>query len=126
MKIHICYGKMMRFYGNKKFGYMKQLQYVILTLALVAVSCSNKKAPEDSILQESLPVDTISAPAKADTIINEKPYEEPTKASSSSHHSYHSDKELDNMRGFDPASEDDMDDNGMQRYFDANDDEAWD
>jgi len=32
----------------------------------------------------------------------------------------------DNMRGFDPASEDDMDDNGMQRYFDANDDEAWD
>ena len=30
------------------------------------------------------------------------------------------------MRGFDPASEDDMYDNGMQRYFDANDDEAWD
>ena len=30
------------------------------------------------------------------------------------------------MRGFDPASEDDMDDHGMQRYFDANDDEAWD
>ena len=28
--------------------------------------------------------------------------------------------------GWDPASEDDMDDNGMQRYFDANDDEAWD
>ena len=30
------------------------------------------------------------------------------------------------MRGFDPASEDDMEGNGMQRYFDANDDEAWD
>jgi len=29
------------------------------------------------------------------------------------------------MRGFDPASEDDMDDNGMQRYFDANDEETW-
>lgn len=40
--------------------------------------------------------------------------------------SRHEDEELDNMRGFDPASEDDMDDNGMQRYFDANDDEAWD
>ena len=25
-----------------------------------------------------------------------------------------------------PASEDDMDDNGMQRYFDANDEDAWD
>jgi hypothetical protein len=34
-------------------------------------------------------------------------------------------KDLDNMRGFDPASEDDMDDNGMQRYFDANDEETW-
>ena len=32
----------------------------------------------------------------------------------------------DNMRGFDPASEDDMDDNGMTRYMEANDEEAWD
>ena len=31
----------------------------------------------------------------------------------------------DNMRGFDPASEDDMDDNGMTRYIEANDEEAW-
>lgn len=52
--------------------------------------------------------------------------EESAKVSGSSHSSYHREKELDNMRGFDPASEDDMDDNGMQRYFDANDEEAWD
>ena len=32
----------------------------------------------------------------------------------------------DNMRGFDPASEDDMHDNGMTRYMEANDEEAWD
>ena len=32
----------------------------------------------------------------------------------------------DNMRGFDPASEDDMDDNGMSRYMDNYDDEGWD
>ena len=32
----------------------------------------------------------------------------------------------DNMRGFDPASEDDMDDNGMGRYMENNDDEGWD
>lgn len=50
----------------------------------------------------------------------------PTESYSSSGRSRHEDKELDNMRGFEPASEDDMDDNGMQRYFDANDDEAWD
>jgi len=28
--------------------------------------------------------------------------------------------------GFDPASEDDMDDNGMSRYMENNDEEGWD
>lgn len=32
----------------------------------------------------------------------------------------------DNMYGFDPASEDDMDDNGMSRYMENNDEEGWD
>ena len=32
----------------------------------------------------------------------------------------------DNMRGFDPASEDDTDDNGMGRYMENNDEEGWD
>ena len=31
----------------------------------------------------------------------------------------------DNMRGFDPASEDDMDDNGMSRYMENNEEEGW-
>ena len=34
--------------------------------------------------------------------------------------------EPDNMRGFDPAFEDDMDDNGMSRYMENNDEEGWD
>ena len=34
--------------------------------------------------------------------------------------------ESDNMRGFDPASEDDMEDNGMSRYMENNDDEGYD
>ena len=34
--------------------------------------------------------------------------------------------EPDNMRGFDPASEYDMDDNGMRRYMENNDEEGWD
>ncbi|MBQ6079461.1 MAG: hypothetical protein IJK93_04190 [Muribaculaceae bacterium] len=38
----------------------------------------------------------------------------------------HNGKTSDNMRGFDPASEDDMDDNGMSRYFENNDEEGWD
>lgn len=32
----------------------------------------------------------------------------------------------DNMRGFDPATEDDMDDNGMTRFMEVNDEEGWD
>ena len=31
-----------------------------------------------------------------------------------------------NMRGFDPALEDDMNDNGMIRYMENNDEEEWD
>ncbi len=32
----------------------------------------------------------------------------------------------DNMRGWDPASEDDMPDNGMGRYSENNDERGWD
>lgn len=38
----------------------------------------------------------------------------------------YSEQHNDNMRGFDPASEDDMDDNGMSRYMDNYDEEGWD
>lgn len=37
----------------------------------------------------------------------------------------HPHHEPDNMRGFDPASEDDMEDNGMSRYMENNDEEGW-
>ena len=43
-------------------------------------------------------------------------------SASSSHDSHHND----NMRGFDPASEDDTHDNGMSRYMENYDDEGWD
>ena len=38
----------------------------------------------------------------------------------------HKSSGYDNMRGFDPASEDDMEDNGMSRYMENNDEEGWD
>ena len=47
----------------------------------------------------------------------------PTSSSSSCSHESNS---YDNMRGFDPASEDDMEDNGMSRYMENNDEEGWD
>ena len=45
---------------------------------------------------------------------------------SSSSFSRDDEPEYDNMRGFDPASEDDMPDNGMSRYMENNDEEGWD
>ena len=45
-----------------------------------------------------------------------------TSSPSSLRGAYHSG---DNMQRFDPASEDDMDDNGMSRYMNAYDDEDW-
>ena len=48
-----------------------------------------------------------------------------TPTASSSSHSHES-SSYDNMRGFDPASEDDMEDNGMSRYMENNDEKGWD
>jgi len=50
----------------------------------------------------------------------------PSHSSSSYSHGASSSTSSDNMRGFDPASEDDSDDNGMSRYMDNDDDEGWD
>ena len=47
-------------------------------------------------------------------------------SSSSSSSRSHKSNRYDNMRGFDPASEDDMEDNGMSRYMENNDEEGWD
>ena len=45
---------------------------------------------------------------------------------SRSYYDYEEDEEEeDGMRGFDPASEDNMDDNGIDRYMENNDDEGW-
>lgn len=65
--------------------------------------------------------DDTYVPDSVEIIETDKP--KPTKSSSSSRKTY---REPDNMRGFDPASEDDMEDNGMSRYMEANDDEGWD
>ena len=67
--------------------------------------------------------DSIS---KKDSVMKEVPKEEPKvtlPVSSSSRNSSY--QPSDNMRGFDPRSEDDMDDNGMSRYMNAYDDEDW-
>ena len=72
----------------------------------------------------------VSCKQKYDSVAPEPPTaSEPTSLpshSSSSSYSGSSSSSSDNMRGFDPASENDMDDNGMSRYMENNDDEGWD
>ena len=50
----------------------------------------------------------------------------PSSHSSQSYSSSRDDDDYDNMRGWDPASEDDMEDNGMRRYMENYDEEGWD
>ena len=107
---------------------------IIIGVALLALSCDNGKGGkinEPSSGGHGIGIDT-------ETVNQIKQYEDSIKvkepeiespktispsSSSSSRCSY---EESDNMRGFDPASEDDMDDNGMSRYMENTDDEGWD
>ena len=108
---------------------MKKL-FGILSLALLLLSCQNKSRQKYSpTLTETQSEESYLQP---DTAVTEevKELQEEVKvpstptASSSSHS--HESSSYDNMRGFDPASEDDMEDNGMSRYMENNDEEGWD
>ena len=108
--------------------------WILFILFLLLLSCGNKaksdlplsdveegwgeryqKELEDSLAKEKALNDN---PAK-DAVAN------PTSVSNSSSSSrVH--RSSDNMRGFDPASEDDMEDNGMRRFMENNDEEGWD
>ncbi len=101
--------------------------FIILQSALLANCKGCHEAPpqtdtEDNITEwpQKLEADTLVEPKQE---IEEKMEQaSPSKSTRSSSSSYNND----NMRGFDPASEDDMDDNGMSRYMENNDEEGWD
>ena len=115
--------------------------FIVLQSALLA-NCKGchetppRTSTEENIVEwpPKIEVDTI-VEAKQEVEEKKEP-EEKSKASStakpvssskstrSSSRSY--DDDDDNMRGWDPASEDDMDDNGMSRYMENNDEEGWD
>ena len=99
---------------------------VFIALMMLMVACTNRKHPSDYYPRSDSSYQYESESKETDSVIKDVPSKELVNTQSSSNSTHRKEKELDNMRGFDPASEDDMDDNGMQRYFDANDDETWD
>ena len=113
-------------------GRMKYIPIIIIAVSLLtACGNSSNKGKSDVICGgPGIGIDTARVKEilrEVDSIakINEeaapiKTAPQPYATSSDRHRKY------DNMRGFDPASEDDMDDNGMSRYMENTDDEGWD
>lgn len=96
--------------------------FIIIVLGLLA--CGSEKRQTGSVVSDAPLIVGQSVP---DTIssVQEKTSKTAAPVSSSASR-YHQVSSNDNMRGFDPASENDMDDNGMSRYMENDDDEGWD
>ena len=117
---------------------MKKRLYIIGGLLLLMMSCTSKKSQDvanfsdmDSIaIMDSMRPDMPPPPPDSGRFDGHRPPPPPDgmhpgrplppPPHGKGHH------KPDNMRGFDPASEDDMDDNGMSRYMENNDEEGWD
>ena len=104
-----------------------------MIIAALAVSigleaCGNKasRAVEETPLELPEVEETV---APTDSVSPSSPSDRPGKVVATPPPTYESSDDVDdddNMRGFDPASEDDMDDNGMSRYMENYDEEGWD
>lgn len=92
---------------------MKRVIYVIGGLLLM-VSCTSRKNSNDVYVSD---MDSV---AVMDSMRPDGPPPPPPHGKGRPPH------KPDNMRGFDPASEDDMEDNGMSRYMENDDEEGWD
>lgn len=111
---------------------LKKLFFLGL-VAVLLVSCSSRNARPVTTHEEETPAQTlperVGDTVEASPAIEETP-SKPTPSAPANNASTSTEKtpmtEPDNMRGFDPASEDDMDDNGMSRYMENNDEEGWD
>ena len=111
---------------------MKKTIIVILTVVLLLACGNNKTHQTESVIfynqagvEQSDP-DTIASSVREGVPTMEEKPSTPTSSSSASSSRSRKSSSYDNMRGFDPASEDDMDDNGMSRYMENNDEEGWD
>ena len=125
-------------------GVMKGKRIIIIGIALLFLSCGNRKGsnydePYDG--GQGIGIDTATVnefkeshmppPPDSDRFDGYRPPPPPdgkhpdVPPPPSPDGKGRSPHKPDNMRGFDPPSEDDMDDNGMSRYMENNDDEGW-
>lgn len=98
---------------------------IIIGVALLLLSCGNGKGgkmSEPYAGGHGIGIDTETVNSINQYVDSIRAVE----ADKNSHRSLSPSSESDNMRGFDPASEDDMEDNGMSRYMENYDDEGWD
>ena len=110
---------------------MRRMKYITATLFLMLIltACGNKSRQTEPIIYndkttvEQSMSDTVTTLVQEDVPKGEKKQSAPSGTVRTRSHSSNNN---DNMRGFDPASEDDMDDNGMSRYMENNDEEGWD
>ena len=110
---------------------MRNMKNVVIMIVSVVflLACANEKRPkgvgiDDAPVIRNHVSDTVDVPSVKKDVPKAKDKLSAPVNSSSTHANKAS--SYDNMRGFDPASEDDMDDNGMSRYMENNDEEGWD
>ena len=123
----------MRIFADDKMQLeMKKIRLVSAVILMVTfISCGNKSRQAEPIIYDDQPEvelsdpDTISSSVQDEGNKVEEIPSSPVKSSSTASSHSHKSSEYDNMRGFDPASEDDMEDNGMSRYMENNDEEGW-
>ena len=110
---------------------MKKVFVCLCLIVPVLLSCSNRKSYTTPVFNtkrtvtEQTDTSTTTASEQKEMPKVEERKTAPVSSSSSSSSRSSRSSEYDNMRGFDPASENDMDDNGMSRYMDNYDDEGW-
>ncbi len=111
---------------------MKIYINIIATILLsTTLACGNRQSDSlpvsISLDKESIAEDTADM-IKSDVIRSDlaKQKKAENVAPTSRHNKDYHVPPKDNMRGFDPASEDDMPDNGMSRYMENCDEEGWD
>ena len=111
---------------------MRRNIIAIITLLLTFFACGNQSRQTESALNDDVTEDVMVQPdttsyaAQEPETGNANKPAAPVSSSSSSSSRSNKSSGYDNMRGFDPASEDDMEDNGMSRYMENNDEEGWD